>query len=117
MILLYLCFMESIRQSKVARLLQKDLGAIFQEKTNALGSMITVTIVKVSPDLAVAKVYLSIFGGDKEVTLAKVKEMNWEIRKALGTKVRHQLRIVPELIFYLDDSFDYYEKIDKLLKE
>lgn len=109
--------MESRRQSKVARLLQKDLGAIFQEKTNELGSMITVTIVKVSPDLAVAKVYLSIFGGDKEKTLENVKEINWQIRKELGTKVRHQLRIVPELIFYIDDSYDYYEKIDRLLKE
>ncbi|MCF8372495.1 MAG: 30S ribosome-binding factor RbfA [Bacteroidales bacterium] len=111
--------MESIRQSKVARLLQKDLGQYFQLEGSPLGhgGMITVTIVRVSPDLGSAKIYLSIFPSEKaEKAMEEIQDATKSIRYQLGKKVRHQLRVVPELHFFLDDSLDYADKIDDLLK-
>jgi ribosome-binding factor A len=110
---------ESTRQKKVARLIQQDLAIYFQRNVSAFapGGMITVTVVRVSPDLGLAKVYLSIFAvSDKQAVLKKVVEGSAEIRKYLGEKVRHQLRIVPELMFHIDDSLDHIERIDKLIK-
>lgn len=79
--------------------------------------MITVTTVRISPDLSVAKIYLSIFPAkETDKTLLAVKEIIPQIRHELGNKVRHQLRIVPELAFFIDDSLDYIEKIENLLK-
>jgi ribosome-binding factor A len=112
--------MESTRQQKVARLLQKDLGDIFQQKAMeyAPGTMITVTIVRISKDLSVAKVFLSLFATkDKEGTLNQIEKRKKEIRRELGIRVRHQLRIVPELFFHLDDSLDYIENIENALKK
>lgn len=110
--------METTRQKKVSRLLQKELGQIIQLRSAELGGkLITVTTVRISPDLSVAKIYLSIFppeGADK--TLSAIKEIISQIRHELGNKVRNQLRIVPELVFYIDDSLDYIEKIENLLK-
>ncbi|MHC1703599.1 MAG: 30S ribosome-binding factor RbfA [Tenuifilaceae bacterium] len=111
--------MEGTRLIKVARLLQKDLGDIFQKEGVTLfrGKIITVTSVRVSPDLGLAKVYISIFPADKKEEVLKVaKEHTKHIRHELAQRVRHQLRIVPELAFFLDDSLDYIENIDKLLK-
>jgi ribosome-binding factor A len=111
--------METKRQLKIARLLQKDLGEIFQLELKHLvsGSLITVTKVNVSPDLSLAKVYLSIFGvKDKASVVNGIKPHMREIRYILGSRVRHQLRVIPELQFYLDDSLDYIEHIDNLLK-
>lgn len=111
--------MEGTRLSKVARLLQKDLGDIFQKEGIRLfhGKMITVTSVRVSPDLGLAKVYISIFPTDKkEEVLLAVKQQTKSIRHELAQRVRYQLRIIPELAFFLDDSIDYIENIDKLLK-
>lgn len=80
--------------------------------------MITVTIVRISPDLGVARVYLSIFPvNPDEKPLVLIQEKVHEIRHFLGNQVRHQLRVVPELTFFIDDSLDYIEKIDGLLKE
>lgn len=109
--------MESVRQQKINKLIQKELAEIFREMGRGMfrGIMISVTVVRVSPDLGVAKAYLSIFGGDKTETMDKIEENNWRIRKELGNKVGKQLRIVPELHFYIDDSLDYAEEIDKLL--
>ena len=110
--------METTRQSKVSRLLQKDLGLIFQQEGRNLfgGKMISVTTVRISPDLGLAKVYLSIFPSDKtEETLELVKMNTKNIRRILGSRVGKQLRIVPELAFYIDDSLDYIENIDNLL--
>lgn len=110
--------METTRQSKVSRLLQKDLGLIFQQEGRNLfgGKMISVTTVRISPDLGLAKVYLSIFPSDKsEETLDLVKMNTKNIRRILGTRVGKQLRVVPELAFYIDDSLDYIENIDNLL--
>jgi len=111
--------MSSNRQQKIERLLQKDLGDIFQKGTNTLfkNKMITVTAVRVSPDLSIAKVYLSLFPVDnKNEFIHYINDIENQIRFELGKRVRHQLRKVPELKFFVDDSLDYIENIDKLLK-
>ncbi|WP_019987812.1 30S ribosome-binding factor RbfA [Rudanella lutea] len=109
--------MESKRQQKVARQLQKDLGEIFQRELPHFfnGAFITVTNVRVSPDLSVARVYLSFLGTkNKEMLLDDIREKSRAIRQSLGERVRHQLRIVPELNFFVDDTAEYAEKMDKL---
>jgi ribosome-binding factor A len=112
--------MTSTRQNKVARLIQKELGDIFlkESKDHYGGKMISVTVVRMTPDLAIAKVYLSVFptGGDKD-PLSEVNENHSRLRYELGNRIRHQLRIVPELIFIIDDSLDYLENIERLLKK
>lgn len=110
--------MESTRQNKVARLLQKDLSEIFQkaEKEITQGKMVTVTVVRMSPDLSVAKIYLSIFPSDNSLGFKENLQSHVKgIRLELGRRVRNQLRIVPELIFYIDDSLEYASRIDQLL--
>ena len=95
------------------------MGDIFQKEGTTLfrGKMITVTSVRVSPDLGLAKVYVSIFPSTKkEEDLQVIKDHSKHIRHELAQRVRHQLRIIPELAFFLDDSLDYIENIDKLLK-
>ncbi|MDP4207580.1 MAG: 30S ribosome-binding factor RbfA [Bacteroidota bacterium] len=112
--------MESTRQSKVARQLQKDLGDIIQRmgKDVLEGRLVTVTVVRMSPDLSVAKVYLSIFPSENQKEYLKNFCTHTKaIRNELGQRVRNQLRIVPELAFFVDDSLDYVEKIDQLLKK
>lgn len=112
--------MESTRQKKVSRLLQKELAEILRQKTTELarGKMLTVTTVRVSPDLGLAKIYLSIFPSDKsEETLEKITDNTPRIRNELGSKVRKQLRIIPEIAFYLDDSLDYIDNIDSILNK
>jgi ribosome-binding factor A len=111
--------MDSTRQKKISRLLQKELGGIFQRKTNEFGGkMITVTTVRISPDLSIAKIYLSIFPKKKEgdETMSDIKFHTSQIRNELGRIVGKQLRIVPELHFFEDDSLDYIDNIDNLLK-
>jgi ribosome-binding factor A len=111
--------MESIRQQKVSRLLQREIGDIFTKKELSLSVnlMISVTQVRVSPDLGVARSYLSLFpSNNREEVIEEIRKHTKEIRYILGKKVGQQLRHIPELFFYLDDSFDYAEKIDKLLK-
>ncbi len=109
--------MQETRQNKIARLLQKELSLIFQSQTRAMhGVMISVTRVKVSPDLSVCTAYLSIFPSEKsEELLANIKANDKTIRYELGTRVRNQLRIIPELRFFIDDSLDYLDRIDELL--
>jgi ribosome-binding factor A len=118
---LYLCAeMDSTRQQKFARLIQKEMAEIFQIDTrNTFGPvMITVTMVRVSPDLGVAKIYVSLFPvKDKEALLQSIRDKGHELRRLLGNRIRHQVRVIPELIFYLDDSLDYAERIDELLKK
>ncbi len=110
--------MQETRQNKIARLLQKELSTIFQEQTRAMhGTMVSVTRTKISPDLGICTAYLSIFPSEKaEELLNNIAKNNAQIRYALGQRVRHQLRIVPELRFFIDDSLDYIERIDQLLK-
>lgn len=111
--------METTRQSKINRLLQKELGEIFLTETKKMqGTLVSVSIVRVSPDLSVAKVYLSIFPSDKaESILSAVKESAKSIRYELAARVRFQLRKVPELTFFIDDSLDYIDNIDTLLNK
>lgn len=110
--------MESTRQAKIARLLQKELSEIFRRETaKTHGVLVTVSTVRVSPDLSVAKVYLSIFPSEKGPELLEsIKESSRTIRYELAQTVRFQLRKTPELAFFLDDSLDYLENIDQLLK-
>lgn len=110
----------STRQLKVARELQRDLAEIIRSKGMAVygGAMVTVSEVRVSPDLSVAKVYVSIFPSSKAESVMKVLEDDKKsLRGELGRKVASQLRIVPELDFYLDTTLDYAEHIDQLLKK
>ena len=118
--LLIFAYMESTRQKKVSRLIQKELSLIFQKLApQLLGNvMISVTIVRISPNLANAKVYLSIFPSEEpEIALNKITIQKTLIRKRLGERIKNQLRIVPELIYYLDDSSAYAEEINELLKK
>jgi ribosome-binding factor A len=111
--------MESTRQKKVARLIQKELADIFIRKGNELahGKLVSITKVRVSPDLSYAKVFISIFPALKQdEVLLSIQEQSTKIRYELGQKVRTQLRIVPEIAFHIDDSLDYIDKIDQLLK-
>jgi ribosome-binding factor A len=111
--------MDSVRQNKIARLIQKELASIFQAESRNFfpGRMVTVTVVRVSPDLGLAKVYLSVFPHNREEDfIALVTPHTKHIRNTLGRTIRHQVRVIPELAFYIDDSMDYFEKIDKLLK-
>jgi ribosome-binding factor A len=111
--------MDSVRQNKVARLIQKELAVFFQAQSRELfpGHMITVTVVRVSPDLGLAKAYLSIFPMKKEENiLEQITDQAKHIRIVIGRNIRHQVRIIPELAFYIDDSIDYLEHIDRLLK-
>jgi len=111
--------MESIRQQKVARLLQKEVGEIFtkQEVSLAHNVMVSITQVRVTPDLGLAKLYLSLFPAtDKKEVIEKIQSQSKEVRYVLGKRVGKQLRHIPDLHFYLDDSFDYAEKIDNLLR-
>ena len=111
--------MQETRQNKIARLLQKELSLIFQQQTRAMhGTMVSVTRTKVSPDLSICTAYLSIFPSEKgEEILANINASNKSIRNELGTRVRNQLRIIPELRFFIDDSLDYIDRIDELLKK
>ncbi len=112
--------MESTRQSKISRLLQKDMSEIFQMESRNLfqGKMISVTRVRISPDLGLAKVYLSIFPSDQsEAVLKMVKVQTKNLRRLLGNRVGKQLRVVPALTFYIDDSLDYIANIDSILNE
>jgi ribosome-binding factor A len=111
--------METTRQQKISRMLQKELGEIFLLYARELhGTLITVTAVRISPDLGIARTHLSIFPSNKsKEVIEKVNADTRAIRFDLGKRVRNQLRIVPELFFHVDDSLDYLENIDKLLKQ
>lgn len=109
--------MESKRQAKIARLLQRELSEIFRRQTAAMGGvLVSVSAVRVSPDLSIAKVYLSIFPPEKaQDILANIKQQSKTVRYELAQAVRQVLRKCPDLAFYLDDSLDYIENIDRLL--
>lgn len=112
-------YTETTRQKKVSRLIQKEIADIFLRKGSEIahGKMISITKVRVSPDLSFAKIYVSIFPSEsQDEVLNAIREHTHKIRFDLGHKVRTQLRIVPEIAFFIDDSLDYIEKIEKLLK-
>jgi ribosome-binding factor A len=112
--------MDTTRQNKISRLIQKDMAEILQKEGRNFfsGVMISVTNVRVSPDLSIARVYISIFPSVKgPEILVEIKKLNSKIRGLLGLKVGKQLRIVPQLDFHIDDSLDYIDNIDRLLSE
>ncbi len=110
--------METTRQNKIARLIQKELSDIFLRETKSMnGVLISVSAVRISPDMSIVRAYLSIFPSNKgNEILENINKNSKAIRFELGNRVRHQLRIIPELRFFIDDSLDYLEKIDELLK-
>lgn len=111
--------MENTRQQKVAKQIQKDVAEIFAKEGASIvrGMLVTVTAVRVSPDFGYAKIYVSVFPFERSQELMKELERNnWFIRRALGQRIRNQLKNVPEIQFFLDDSLEYIEQIDQALK-
>jgi ribosome-binding factor A len=112
--------MDTTRQNKFARLIQKEMGELLQrDGSNYYGkAFVTVTSVKVSPDLSHVKIYLSIMGTtDRDRTVKQLNDNTKDIRHRLGMRIKNQIRHIPDIHFFLDDSFDYAEKIDKLFKD
>ena len=111
--------METTRQNKISRLIQKELSEIFLLQTKSMnGVVVSVSAVRISPDVSIARVYLSVFPSERSQEIVKnINDNMKSIRYELGTRVRHQLRIIPELKFFVDDSLDYAERIDELLKK
>lgn len=108
------------RQKQVAGLLHKELSDIFQRLGLSMldGGMVSISAVKITPDLYEARIYLSFFKiEDSFAALKKIEDRSWEIKKELTARVRHQLRSMPLLSFYIDDTLDYVEKMEKLFKE
>ncbi len=111
--------METTRQQKISRLIQKELGDIFQRQTQSMpGVLVSVSAVRISPDMSVCRGYLSIFPSERSAEILKnINDNVRQLRFELGNRVRHQLRIIPELKFFVDDSLDYIDHIDELLKK
>lgn len=111
--------MDSTRQQKFSRLIQKELAEVFLKNRNlAANAFITITGVRVSPDLSIARIHLSIFQHQTPAQIVQhCNDHTHEIRKELGNRIRNQARIIPELHFYLDDSLDYVDKMEKLFKD
>ena len=116
----YLWKMASIRLEKFSALIRKELSVIFQKKGNEWfsGAIITVTLVRISPDLGYAKAYVSLFPSEKKESVMKwLKENHFAVRRELGLAVGKQMRKIPELQFFFDDSMEYAAEIDRLLKK
>ncbi|MCX2494712.1 30S ribosome-binding factor RbfA [Pedobacter sp. PF22-3] len=112
--------MESKRQQKFAGVLQEELAQVFQREGAAFlpNTLVTITRVRVSPDLAVAKVYLSFFNtNNTALSINTVNSHAGEIRYKLGSRIRHQVRVVPELTFFVDDTNEYVERMDHLFEK
>jgi ribosome-binding factor A len=111
---------EGKRQKQIGGLIQEEINNIFQRMgLNFIdGGMVSVSSVKITPDLLEARIYLSIFNApDNKAALHKIEERAWEIKKELASRVKHQLRRIPELKFYLDDTLDYVFKMEDLFKQ
>ncbi len=112
--------LEGKRQKQVASVLEKELNNIFQKLglTMLGGGMVSIASVKITPDLHEAKIYLSFFNiKDQEGTLKFILDKNWEIKKMLTASIRHQLRTMPVLNYYIDDSLEYADKMETLFRE
>ena len=110
--------METTRQQKIAKQIQKDVAEIFQKEGAGIvrGALVTVTAVRISPDFGYAKVYVSIFPFEQSgEVMQRLEHQNWFIRRALGQRLRNQLKNVPEIQFFLDDSLEYIEQIDRAM--
>lgn len=111
--------METTRQNKIARLIQKELSDIFQRQTSAMrGVLVSVSACRISPDMSICRGYLSVFPSERAEEIVKnVNDNVKSVRFELGNRVGKQLRIIPELKFFVDDSLDYVDHIDELLKK
>ena len=111
--------METTRQNKIARLIQKELSDIFQRQTSQMrGVIVSVSACRISPDLSVCRVYLSVFPSERaDELVSNINANGRSVRFELGKRVGKQLRIIPELKFFIDDSLDYVDHIDELLKQ
>ena len=112
--------LEGKRQKQVAAVLEKDLNEIFQRMGLSMinGGMVSIASVKITPDLFEARIYLSFFKiNDPVATLKIIEERAWEIKKELTARVRHQLRSMPQLSFYIDDTLEYVDKMEQLFKD
>ncbi len=112
--------LEGKRQKQVASVLEKDLNEIFQRLGLAMmdGGMISISSVKITPDLFDARVYLSFFKvGDPVKALKTIEDRSWEIKRELTARVRHQLRSMPQLSFFIDDTLEYVDKMEQLFKD
>lgn len=112
--------METTRQQKIARLIQKEIATkILQDGlAHYKGAMITVTKVNVTKDLSIARIYMSVFTvGPKDALLENIRSRTREFRGYLGNNLKNQLRVIPELEFFIDDSLDYIDNIDRLLHD
>ena len=110
---------ENKRQKQIAGLLNEELSGIFQRLgLNMMeGGMISISSVKITPDLLEARVYLSIFQADAKAVMLRIEDRKWEIKKELAIKIKQQLRRIPELKFFLDDALDHVFKMEELFKE
>ena len=109
--------MESKRQQKFAGVIQEDLAAILQrEGANYLpNTMVTITKVRVTPDLAIARVFLSFFSSNNnQLALQTIKQHASEIRYKLGSRIKDQVRVIPQLEFFIDDTSEYVDRMDKI---
>jgi ribosome-binding factor A len=109
--------METKRQQKFARVIQKELSETLQKEGWSFhgNSIVTITMVRMSPDLSIAKVYLSIFNAENnELLLNELRAKAREIRYKLGEKIRNQVRVIPNIDFFIDDSMEYVSKMEKL---
>ena len=110
--------METTRQQKIAKQIQRDMAEIFQKEGAEIvrGVPVTVTAVRVSPDFSYAKIYVSVFPFEQNAAvMATLEQHNWFLRRALGQRIRNQLKTVPEIQFFLDDSLEYIEQIDRAM--
>lgn len=111
---------EGKRQKQIGGLIQEEINIIFQRLgLNMIdGGMVSISAVKVTPDLLEARIYLSVFNvADNKPVLKKIQDKAWEIKRELASRVKHQLRRIPELKFFLDDTLDYVFKMEELLKQ
>lgn len=111
---------EGKRQKQIGGLIQEEINAIFQRLGLSFihNAMVSVSSVKITPDLLEARIYLSIYNtDDKKAVLHKIEERHWEIKKELAARVKHQLRRIPELKFFLDDTLDQVFKIEELFNK
>ncbi|MEX0639205.1 MAG: 30S ribosome-binding factor RbfA [Balneolaceae bacterium] len=109
----------SIRTERLAAVIQKDLGEILQKKYQLIGSFITVTEVRMTPDLSIARVYVSVYapGRDKEAVFRHIDDHNSEIRQDLASRIRNQVRRIPELHFFTDETSEVVNRMEQLFKK
>jgi len=110
---------ENKRQKQIAGLLHEELSGIFQRLSLSMieGGMVSISSVKITPDLLEARIYLSIFQADAKIVMKRIEDRKWEIKKELAVQVKQQLRRIPELKFFLDDTLDHVFKMEELLKQ